>query len=90
VECEETDALLPAVRLRLRMVMLDGMPTVVELRGLARGGVLTGAGSFERADCTRCSRRCICAVRLRICVRPLVCDVDGGLDVLPRCTEGVA
>jgi hypothetical protein len=36
--------------------------------------VLTGAGSLDLADWTRCSSRCICAVKLRICVR----DVEFG------------
>ena len=38
----------PTVRLRLRTVTVDGMLT--EDRGDARGGVLTGAGSLERAE----------------------------------------
>lgn len=55
---------LPPVRFRLRIVTLGGIywcPRVepVLLRGDPRGGVLTGAGSFDLADCTRCSSFCI-------------------------------
>lgn len=49
-------------------------PSAESFRGDARGGVETGAGNFDLADCTRCSSLCICAVRLRICVR----DVEFG------------
>jgi hypothetical protein len=70
------EAVLPIVRLRLRIVTVDGTAAAalllwMELRGEARGGVATGAGSLERADWTRASRRAICAVRERICVREL-------------------
>lgn len=55
--------------------------------------MLTGAGSFDLADCTRCSSRCICAVRLRICVRELEfagLRVAGAFILVPRMTDGVA
>lgn len=39
--------------------------------GDARGGVCVGAGSLDRAECTRASKRCIWAVRVRICEREL-------------------
>ena len=89
--------MLPLARFRLLIVTLEGIklwPNAESLRGDARGGVLTGAGNFDRADCTRCSNLCICAVRLRICVK----DVElGGLRVVAgallrtfRMTEGVA
>ena len=58
------DAVDPTLRLRLRIVTVEG--TAIEVRGDDFGGVLTGPGSFERADCTRASRRCICAVRVRM------------------------
>jgi hypothetical protein len=53
------EAVEPVVRLRLRMVMLDGI--IMGPPGDERGGVLAGggAGSLERADCTRASSRCI-------------------------------
>jgi hypothetical protein len=52
------EAVDPPVRLRLRMVMLDG---IAMPRGEERGGDSGGgaAGSLERADCTRASNRCI-------------------------------
>jgi len=51
------EAVEPVVRLRLRIVMLDGiMPPGDERGGVSAGG---GAGSLERADCTRASSRCI-------------------------------
>ena len=63
--------LLPPVRFfGLRTVTDAGMawcPMADALRGDARGGVCTGAGSFDRADCTRCSSFCICPMRPRIC-----------------------
>lgn len=65
----DEEAMEPMVRLRLRTVTVDGTaPPMTDERGDALGGVLTGAGSLERADCTRASRRCICAVRDRIWV----------------------
>ena len=70
-------------------------PIAEEFRGDARGGVVIGAGSFDLAECTRCSSRCICAVRVRIWVRevelgsPLVV-VGGALVLVFRMTEGVA
>lgn len=67
------EAVEPTVRLRLRTVTVDGMLT--EPRGDALGGVLTGPGSFERADCTRASRRCIWAVRVRMWVS----ELEGGI-----------
>lgn len=68
------EAVEPTVRLRLRMVTVDGtaMP-----RGEERGGVLVDpvAGSLERADWTRASSRCIWAVRVRMWVR----ELEGGI-----------
>lgn len=63
----------PTVRFRLRMVTVDG--TAAEDRGENLGGVLIGPGSFERADCTRASRRCIWAVRVRMWVS----ELEGGI-----------
>jgi hypothetical protein len=54
---------------------------------------LTGAGSFDRADCTRCSRRCICAVRLLIWVSEVELGkprVAGAFVLVFRMTDGVA
>ena len=45
---------------------IAGIPPMAEVRGEARGGVLTGPGSLDRALCTRCSSRCICPIRPRI------------------------
>jgi hypothetical protein len=62
-------------------------------RGEDCGGVLTGAGSFDLADCTRCSSRCICAVRVRICVREVEFGnprVGGAFAFVFRMTDGVA
>lgn len=55
------DAEEPVVRLRERIVTVEGMliPPCTEDRGDARGGVRDGAGSLDRAECTRASRRCI-------------------------------
>ncbi len=58
------EAVLPAVRFRLRIVTVEGTALeaalpITELRGEACGGVAIGAGSFERADWTRASRRAI-------------------------------
>lgn len=65
---EEIEAVDPTVRFRLRMVT-DVGTTLIGPRGDARGGVLRGfGGNFERADCTRASRRCIWAVRVRMWV----------------------
>jgi hypothetical protein len=52
------EAVDPPVRLRLRIVMLDGIAGPC---GDLRGGESIGgaAGSLERADCTRASSRCI-------------------------------
>lgn len=58
---DETD---PGPLLRLRIVILL-LPITVP-RGEARGGVGFGAGSLDRADCTRASSFCILAVRDRI------------------------
>lgn len=66
------DEVEPVVRFRLRIVTVEGTET--EERGEARGGVLTGAGSLERADWTRASRRAIWAVRVRIWVS----EFEGG------------
>jgi len=55
--------------------------------------VLTGAGSFDLADCTRCSSLCICAVRVRIWVRDVELGrprVAGAFALAFRMTEGVA
>jgi hypothetical protein len=59
--CTDEDAVEPIVRFRDRIVTLDGTlwAPCTEDRGDARGGVLTGAGSFDLADCTRASNRCI-------------------------------
>jgi len=63
---EEMEAVDPTVRFRLRMVT-DVGTTLIGPRGDARGGVLTGfGGNLDRADCTRASRRCIWAVRVRM------------------------
>lgn len=63
-------ATLPFDRfLLLRTVTDDGMNgwLIAELvRGDARGGVSTGAGSRDRADCTRSSSFCIFPIRPRI------------------------
>lgn len=50
----------------VKLVGIAGIPTMAEVRGEARGGVLTGPGSLDRALCTRCSSRCICPIRPRI------------------------
>jgi hypothetical protein len=55
--------------------------------------VLTGAGSFDLADCTRCSSLCICAVRVRIWVRDVELGrprVAGAFALAFLMTEGVA
>ena len=55
--------------------------------------MLIGAGSFDLADWTRCSSRCICAVRLRIWVSEVEFGnprVAGALVLVCRITEGVA
>ena len=55
--------------------------------------MLTGAGNFDLADCTRCSNFCICAVRLRICVRDVEFGrprVAGAFVLVLRITDGVA
>ena len=91
---EEPLAVLPPVRFLLLIVTLGGMYPIAEaFLGDPRGGVLIGAGSFERADCTRCSRRCICAVRVRICVRDVELGkplVAGAFALVLRMTAGVA
>lgn len=52
---------------RMEMLLgIAGIPPMAEVRGEARGGVLTGPGSLDRALCTRCSSRCICPIRPRI------------------------
>jgi len=70
------EAVDPTLRFLERIVTVDGTetPPMTEDRGEARGGVLTGAGSFDLADCTRASRRCIWAVRDRIWER----EFEGG------------
>jgi hypothetical protein len=52
----------------LRTVTVFGMwwPSALPLRGLARGGVLVGAGSFDRAEYTRSSSFCILPISPRI------------------------
>ncbi len=62
------DAVEPAVRLRERIVTVDGTPvtSLAADLGDARGGVFVGPGSFDRTDCTRASKRCIFSVRDRI------------------------
>lgn len=55
--------------------------------------MLTGAGSFDLADCTRCSSLCICAVSVRIWVRDVELGrplVAGAFALAFRITEGVA
>jgi hypothetical protein len=55
--------------------------------------VLTGAGNFDLADCTRCSSLCICAVRLRMCVKDVEFGsprVAGAFALAFRITDGVA
>lgn len=59
---------------RLRVLNARLLLLVTEDMGEPRGGVVLGAGNFERTDCTRASRRCIWAVRVRMWLR----DVDGG------------
>lgn len=70
-------ALLPERFLLLRTVTLAGMldaklepplgdGTLVVPRGEARGGVLVGAGSLDRAECTRSSSFCILPISPRI------------------------
>ena len=57
------------VRLReLLRVTLFGTqwPSALPLRGLARGGVCVGAGSLDRAECTRSSSFCILPISPRI------------------------
>jgi hypothetical protein len=93
---DELLVVLALVRFLLLIVTLDGMkfwPKADRFRGEARGGVLTGAGSFDLADCTRCSSLCICAVRVRIWVRDVELGrprVAGAFALAFRMTEGVA
>ncbi|MDU7307036.1 MAG: hypothetical protein E7L41_22005 [Escherichia coli] len=62
----------PFVRFRDRIVTDAGtLDAVLADLGDALGGVLVGAGSFDRADCTLASSRCICAVSERMCVSEL-------------------
>lgn len=66
------EAVDPVVRFLERTVTVDGTPVPLAAdRGEARGGVCVGAGSLDRAEWTLASRRCICAVRVRICEREL-------------------
>lgn len=54
---------------------------------------MMGAGSFDLAECTRCSSRCICDCRVRTCVREVELGnplVGGALALVFRMTEGVA
>ena len=60
------DTLLPPVRfLLLRIVMVFGMDFSSEepLLGDVPGGVLVGAGSLDRTECTLCSSRCILFIK---------------------------
>lgn len=68
------EAVEPVGRLRERIVTVEGTlwTPLTEDRGDARGGVVTGAGSFDRALWTRASRRCICAVSDRMWLSELV------------------
>ena len=70
-------AVLPLTRLReLRIVTVLGtlpfapapIPSALRRpsRGLARSGVAVGAGSLDRAECTRCSSFCMLPMRPRI------------------------
>lgn len=69
---EEILTLLPAILLLVLIVTLEGICVFSNsLRGEDLGGVNTGVGSFDRADCTRCSSLCICAVSDRMCVKEL-------------------
>lgn len=73
------EAVEPLGRFRERIVTVDGTlwtPRTDE-RGEARGGVVTGAGSFDRALCTRASRRCIWAVRVLMWARELLAGLGG-------------
>jgi hypothetical protein len=96
VAAEDVLAVLPTVLFLLLIVTLGGMwlwPIAEPFRGDARGGVLTGAGSFDLADWTRCSSFCICAVRVLMCVRD--CEfgmprVAGAFDLAFLMTDGVA
>jgi hypothetical protein len=66
------DAVDPMVRFLERIVTVAGtLVPLTDERGEARGGVLVGAGSLDRADCTRASKRCICAVSVRMWVSEL-------------------
>ena len=57
----------PAVRFRDRIVTDAGtLDAALIDRGEARGGVVAGAGSLDRTECTLASRRCICAVSERM------------------------
>lgn len=92
---EELLTELPPVLFLLLIVTLGGIEgfAVETVRGDARGGVCTGAGSFDLAECTRCSNRCICAVRLRMCVSDVEFGnprVAGALVLVWRMTAGVA
>lgn len=60
-----------------RMATVAAIPPMPPLkRGDCLGGVCAGpAGSLERAEWTRASSFCICAVRVRIWVR----ELDGGI-----------
>lgn len=57
----DDEAVEPTVRFLVRIVTVEGtlLAPWTEERGEARGGVLTGAGSLDRADWTRASSRCI-------------------------------
>jgi hypothetical protein len=77
----DEEAVEPTVRFLVRIVTVEGtlLAPWTEDLGDARGGVLTGAGSLDRADWTRASSRCIWAVRLLMWVREfeagIRCDV---------------
>lgn len=79
-----TDDTDPGPLGRFRMVILL-LPTT-EPRGEARGGVGFGAGSLDRAFCTRASSFCILAVRDRMWDR----DADAGIPFAgPRAGGGL-
>lgn len=91
---------LPPVRfLLLRIVTVGGMydwPRAEPPRGEACGGVEVGAGSFDRAELTRCSSFCIFPIRPRIwCSEPeeetpgVLCRYSWRPSVDRRLTDGV-
>lgn len=85
--------------LLLRIVTVGGIydwPRAEPPRGEACGGVEVGAGSFDRAELTRCSSFCIFPIRPRIwCREPedetpwLLCGYSWRFNVDRRLTDGV-